>query len=46
VKKVISNTTVYAALFTSQAQSIKARLPKVGPRKNDASRAEPNPDLP
>ena len=46
VKKVISNTTVYSALFTSQAQSIKARLPKVGPRKNDAFRTEPNPDLP
>ncbi|MFN0003642.1 MAG: transglycosylase SLT domain-containing protein [Burkholderiaceae bacterium] len=46
VKKVISNTTVYAAIFSSQAQSIKARLPKVGPRKGDPDRAEPNPDLP
>jgi len=46
VKKVISNTTVYAAIFTSQAQSIKARLPKVGPKKIDADRTDPNPDLP
>ena len=46
VKKVISNSTLYAAMFTAQAQSIKARLPKVGPRKSEADRVDPNPDLP
>ena len=46
VKKVISNTTVYAALLSSQSQSIKARLPKVGPKKSDPDRVDPNPDLP
>ncbi len=46
VKKVISNSTLYAAMFTLQAQSIKARLPKVGPRKTEPDRADPNPDLP
>ena len=46
VKKVISNSTLYAAMFTTQAQSIKARLPKVGPRKSEADRVDPNPDLP
>ena len=46
VKKVISNSTLYAAMFTLQAQSIKARLPKVGPRKTEPDHADPNPDLP
>jgi soluble lytic murein transglycosylase len=46
VKKVISNTTVYAAMLSSQPQSIKARLPKVGPKKSDPERVDPNPDLP
>ena len=35
VKKVLSNTTNYAALLTGQPQSLKARLGTVGPR--DAS---------
>jgi soluble lytic murein transglycosylase len=32
VKKVLSNTTNYAALITGQPQSLKARLGMVGPR--------------
>jgi soluble lytic murein transglycosylase len=44
VKKVLANTTNYAALLTGQPQSLKARLGKVGPR--DASAPEPNRDLP
>jgi soluble lytic murein transglycosylase len=32
VKKVLSNTTNYAALITGQPQSLKARLGTVGPR--------------
>jgi len=35
VKKVLSNTTHYAALLTGQPRSLKARLGSVGPR--DAS---------
>ncbi len=44
VKKVLSNTTNYAAILTGQPQSLKARLGMVGPR--DASLPEPNKDLP
>ncbi|MES2974095.1 MAG: transglycosylase SLT domain-containing protein [Pseudomonadota bacterium] len=44
VKKVLSNTTNYAALLTGQPQSLKARLGTVGPR--DAAAPEPNKDLP
>ena len=44
VKKVLSNTTNYAALLTGQAQSLKKRLGMVGPR--DAGVVEVNPDLP
>ena len=44
VKKVIANTTSYAALITGQPQSIKARLGQVGPR--ESSTPEPSPDLP
>jgi soluble lytic murein transglycosylase len=44
VKKVLSNTTAYAALLTGQPQSLKARLGNVGPR--DASQPEPYKDLP
>ncbi len=44
VKKVIANTTVYAALLTSKPQSIKNRLGNIGPR--DESKPEPNQDLP
>ena len=44
VKKVLANTTVYAALITGQPQSLRARLGTVGPR--DPNRPEPNRDLP
>jgi soluble lytic murein transglycosylase len=44
VKKVLSNTTMYAAILSGQPQSLKARLGTVGPR--DAALPEPNKDLP
>ena len=44
VKKVLSNTTNYAALITGQPQSLKAKLGMVGPR--DASAAAENLELP
>ena len=44
VKKVLSNTTNYAAILTGQPQSLKARMGQVGPR--DAATPEPNKDLP
>ncbi|MDR0224987.1 MAG: lytic transglycosylase domain-containing protein [Burkholderiaceae bacterium] len=44
VKKVLSNTTNYAALITGQPQSLKARLGSIGPR--DASTPDPSRDLP
>lgn len=44
VKKVLSNTTFYAALLTGQPQSIKGRLGTVGPR--DLSQPDPSRDLP
>ena len=44
VKKVLSNTTNYAAILTGQPQSLKARLGLVGPR--DESLPEPYADLP
>ena len=44
VKKVLSNTTVYAAVLSGQPQSLKARLGRVGPR--DAAAPEVNKDLP
>ncbi len=44
VKKVLSNTTNYAALLTGQPQSLKARLGTVGPK--DPNFVEPNRDLP
>lgn len=44
VKKVLANTTNYAALLTGQPQSLKSRLGTVGPR--DAAAPEVNPDLP
>ena len=43
VKKVLANTTNYAALITGQPQSLKARLGTVGPR--DSSVPEPDVDL-
>lgn len=44
VKKVLSNTTNYAAFITGQPQSLRARLGTVGPRP--ATEAEPMKDLP
>lgn len=44
VKKVLSNTTNYAALLTGVPQSLKSRLGTVGPR--DASTPDPSKDLP
>ena len=44
VKKVLSNTTAYAALISGQPQSLKARLGEVGPR--NAAAADVNKDLP
>jgi soluble lytic murein transglycosylase len=44
VKKVISNTTLYAALLTGQPQSVKARLGSIGPV--DAMTPEDGLDLP
>jgi soluble lytic murein transglycosylase len=32
VKKVLANTTIYAAMLSGKTQSLKARLGKVGPR--------------
>ena len=37
VKKVLSNTTNYAALITGQPQSLKARLGQIGPLGSDAT---------
>ena len=44
VKKVLSNTTLYAALITGQPQSLKARLGNVGPL--DANAVDASADLP
>ena len=44
VKKVLSNTTSYAALLSGQPQSLKSRLGLVGPR--DATAPEVNAELP
>ena len=44
VKKVLSNTTSYAALISGQPQSLKARLGAIGPR--DLQATEINRDLP
>ena len=44
VKKVLANTTVYAAILSGQPQSLRARLGQVGPR--DASAPAENRDLP
>ena len=44
VKKVLSNTTNYAAILTGQPQSLKGRLGTVGPR--DAAQPEPARDIP
>ena len=44
VKKVLSNTTNYAAILTGLPQSLKSRLGTIGPR--DANLPEVNKDLP
>ena len=44
VKKVLSNTTLYAAILTREPQSLKARLGRVGPRTSP--QVEVNTDLP
>ena len=44
VKKVLANTTNYAAMLTGQPQSLMARLGTIGPR--DAAAPEVNTDLP
>ena len=44
VKKVLANTTLYAAIMTGEPQSLKARLGKVGPR--DSSEVAEDPELP
>jgi soluble lytic murein transglycosylase len=44
VKKVLANTTNYAALISGRPQSLKERLGTVGPR--NAAEPEPNKDLP
>lgn len=44
VKKVLSNSTNYAAILTGQPQSLKARLGSVGPR--DAGQPETDKTLP
>jgi soluble lytic murein transglycosylase len=44
VKKVLSNTTNYAALISGQPQSLKSRLGMIGPRV--AGTTEANADLP
>ena len=44
VKKVLSNTTMYAALIQSEPQSLKARLGTIGPR--DSNAPEENTELP
>lgn len=44
VKKVLSNTTLYAALITGQPQSLKSRMGSIGPR--DGGATGENKDLP
>ena len=44
VKKVLSNTTSYAAILTGQPQSLKARLGSIGPRLGNVD--VENKDLP
>ena len=44
VKKVLANTTVYAAVLSGQPQSLRERLGQIGPR--DAAIPETGKDLP
>lgn len=43
VKKVMSNSVYYSALFNGKPESLKARLGEIGPRNGNATR---DPDLP
>jgi len=43
VKKVLANTTIYAAMISGKTQSLKARLGQIGPRDGAAT---DNKDLP
>jgi soluble lytic murein transglycosylase len=44
VKKVLANTTIYAAVLSGEPQSLKARLGKIGPL--DSNEPSDDPDLP
>jgi soluble lytic murein transglycosylase len=44
VKKVLANTTTYAAIISGKSQSLKARLGAIGPR--DTQAPAPNTELP
>jgi soluble lytic murein transglycosylase len=44
VKKVLANTTIYAAMISGQTQSLKTRLGSIGPRTTSAP--APDTDLP
>jgi len=47
VKKVLANTTLYAAILSCQPQSIKARLGRIGPLSEaEAALPDPGADLP
>lgn len=46
VKKVLANTTAYAALITGQPQSLRARLGTVGPRASGGQEPPENRELP
>jgi len=47
VKKVLANTTLYAAILSGQPQSIKARLGRIGPLSEaEAAQPDPGADLP
>jgi soluble lytic murein transglycosylase len=47
VKKVLANTTLYAAILSGQPQSIKARLGRIGPLSEaEAALPDPGADLP
>ena len=45
VKKVLANTTMYAAILTGQPQSLKARLAPIGPR-DESLAPQDSADLP
>jgi soluble lytic murein transglycosylase len=47
VKKVLANTTLYAAILSGQPQSIKGRLGRIGPPSEaEAGQPDPGADLP